>query len=114
MIQLYETGAYLLNGSELIKDDASAEALLASKGVKTTKEEAVKGTMAYGIMQGHNTSGDTEQLKIKFDKMTSHDITFVGIIQTARASGSEGIPYPVCTYKLSQFTLCGRWNNQRG
>ena len=94
MIRLYETGAYLLNGSELVPDDASAENVLASKGVKTTKEEAAKGTMAYSILQKHNTSGDTEQLKIKFDKMTSHDITFVGIIQTARASGLKEFPIP--------------------
>ena len=87
MVKLYETGAYLLNGSELIADDGQAQAVLASKGVQTTKEDASKNTMAYGILEAHNTSGNMEQLKIKFDKMTSHDITFVGIIQTARASG---------------------------
>ena len=57
-------------------------------------EEATKNTMAYSILQAHNTSGDTKKLKIKFDKLTSHDITFVGIIQTARASGLEKFPVP--------------------
>ena len=94
MVELYESGAYLLNGTTLVKDDASAEAELTKQGVKTTKDEAAKGTMAYSILQKHNTSGDTENLKIKFDKMTSHDITFVGIIQTARASGLKEFPIP--------------------
>ncbi len=94
MIKLYDTGAYLLNGKELVVDNADATAVLASKGVSTTKEEASKNTMAYGILEAHNTSGNMEQLKIKFDKMTSHDITFVGIIQTARASGLTEFPVP--------------------
>ena len=94
MVKLYETGAYLLNGSELVPDDGQAQAVLASKGVQTSKEDASKNTMAYGILEAHNTSGNMEQLKIKFDKMTSHDITFVGIIQTARASGLTEFPIP--------------------
>ena len=94
MIKLYETGAYLLNGKELIADTAEASSQLASKGINTTKEEASKNTMAYGILEAHNTSDDMSQLKIKFDKMTSHDITFVGIIQTARASGLTEFPVP--------------------
>ena len=94
MIKLYDTGAYLLNGKELVADNADAAAVLAQKGVSTTKEEASKNTMAYGILEKHNTSGNMEQLKIKFDKMTSHDITFVGIIQTARASGLTEFPVP--------------------
>ncbi len=94
MIELYDSGAYLLNGTTLVKDDAAAESELAKQGIKTTRDEAVKGTMAYSILQKHNTSGDTENLKIKFDKMTSHDITFVGIIQTARASGLKEFPIP--------------------
>ena len=102
MVKLYETGAYLLNGSELVPDDGQAQAVLASKGVQTSKEDASKNTMAYGILEAHNTSGNMEQLKIKFDKMTSHDITFVGIIQTARASG------------LTQLFVRSWWNNQRG
>ena len=94
MIQLYETGAYLLNGTELVADDADAAKVLASKGINATKEEASKNTIAYGILEAHNTSDDMKQLKIKFDKMTSHDITFVGIIQTARASGLKEFPIP--------------------
>ena len=95
MVTLYDGGAYLLNGTELIPDNAEAVAALESKaGIKTTKEEAVKGTMAYHILSSHNTSGNMENLKIKFDKLTSHDITFVGILQTARASGLEKFPVP--------------------
>ena len=94
MIKLYETGAYLLNGTELIADDGNASGVLAGKGITVAKDEAVKNTMAYGILEKHNTSDNMEQLKIKFDKMTSHDITFVGIIQTARASGLTEFPIP--------------------
>ena len=95
MLKLYEGGAYLVNGNELIPDTADALAAVESKtGVKTTTEEAAKGTMAYGILSSHNTSGNMENLKIKFDKLTSHDITFVGILQTARASGLEKFPVP--------------------
>ena len=94
MIKLYETGAYLLNGKELIADNDEAAKVLANKGINVTKDEAAKNTMAYGILEAHNTSGNMEQLKIKFDKMTSHDITFVGIIQTARASGLTEFPIP--------------------
>ncbi len=94
MIKLYDTGAYLLNGTELVADTEDAAKILASKGITTTKDEASKNTMAYGILEKHNTSGNMEQLKIKFDKMTSHDITFVGIIQTARASGLTEFPIP--------------------
>ena len=95
MVTLYDGGAYLLNGTELIPDNAEAVAALESKaGIKTTKEEAVKGTMAYHILSSHNTSGNMENLKIKFDKFTSHDSTFVGILQTARASGREKFPVP--------------------
>lgn len=94
MIKLYDTGAYLLNGKELIADNDEAAAVLGSRGISAGKEEASKNTMAYGILEAHNTSGNMEQLKIKFDKMTSHDITFVGIIQTARASGLKEFPIP--------------------
>ncbi len=94
MVKLYETGAYLINGTELVADNEDAKKILESKGINTTKEEASENTMAYGILKAHNTSGNMEQLKIKFDKMTSHDITFVGIIQTARASGLTEFPIP--------------------
>lgn len=95
MIQLYKHGAYLLNGTELVEDTPEAAAILQSKlGTVPTKEEAAQNTMAYGILKAHNTSDNMEKLKIKFDRLTSHDITFVGIIQTARASGLEKFPVP--------------------
>ena len=96
MIRLYDTGAYLLNGTELIEDNADAAARLhqALGGQVPSKEEAAKNTIAYSILRDHNTSGNMEKLKVKFDKLTSHDITFVGIIQTARASGLEKFPGP--------------------
>lgn len=95
MIKLYENGAYLLNGKELVVYNQDADRIIKSKtGSVPNKEEAAKNTMAYSILQAHNTSGDTKKLKIKFDKLTSHDITFVGIIQTARASGLEKFPVP--------------------
>ncbi len=95
MIKLYDKGAYLLNGTELIEDSAEVGAILAAKtGKEIAKEDAAKGTIAYSILEAHNTSSDMSRLKIKFDKLTSHDITFVGIIQTARASGLEKFPIP--------------------
>ena len=95
MVKLHEQGAYLVNGTDLIPDSAEALSAVKSKtGVDTTQEEAAKGTMAYRILKAHNTSDNMEQLKIKFDKLTSHDITFVGILQTARASGLEKFPVP--------------------
>ena len=95
MIKLYEHGAYLLNDTEIIEDVNDAQAAVAAKtGQQVAKEEAAKNTIAYRILEAHNTSSDMERLKIKFDKLTSHDITFVGIIQTARASGLEKFPIP--------------------
>lgn len=95
MIKLSNGGAYLVNGVEVIEEaEALAGALEAKAGSVPSKEEAAKNTMAYDILKNHNTSGDMKKLKIKFDKMTSHDITFVGIIQTARASGLEKFPIP--------------------
>ena len=96
MVKLYKNGAYLLNGTEIVEDGSEQAAILASKlGDKyPSKEEAAKNTMAYSILSAHNTSDNMEKLKIKFDKLTSHDITFVGIIQTARASGLEKFPVP--------------------
>lgn len=96
MIKLYDKGAYLLNGTEIIPDGADQAAILKSKlgNNVPSKEEAAKNTIAYGILKAHNTSDNMEKLKIKFDKLTSHDITYVGIIQTARASGLEKFPVP--------------------
>ena len=87
MIKLYNSGAYLIDGTQLVEEGGSTANL-------PSKEEAAKNTIAYGILKDHNTSGNMEKLKIKFDKLTSHDITFVGIIQTARASGLEKFPIP--------------------
>ncbi len=95
MINVLEGGAYLVNGVELVPDSAEATTAIKSKtGKDITKEEAAKQTISYDILASHNTSGNMDKLKIKFDKLTSHDITFVGIIQTARASGLEKFPMP--------------------
>ena len=95
MVQLYDGGAYVLNGTEIIPDTADAAKILAGKmGAVPSREEAKKQTIAYGILRSHNTSDNMEKLKIRFDKLTSHDITFVGIIQTARASGLTRFPMP--------------------
>ena len=95
MIKLHDGGAYLVNGTEIIPDNTEAQAAVTAKTGKTvTKQEAAQQTIAYGILKDHNTSGNMDKLKIKFDKLTSHDITFVGIIQTARASGLEKFPIP--------------------
>ena len=87
MIKLYDNGVYLLNGTEIVEDTGNVQ-------VPLPKEEAAKNTMAYSILSAHNTSGNMQNLQIKFDKLTSHDITFVGIIQTARASGLQKFPIP--------------------
>ncbi len=91
MVKLYDKGVYLLNGSEIAE---SPEEIKAKTGKDITAAEAAKNTMAYHILEDHNTSGNMDRLQIKFDKLTSHDITFVGIIQTARASGLEKFPIP--------------------
>ena len=93
-MRLHDTGVYLIDGTRLIPDTEDAGALLAKEGVTASKEQARRGTIAWSILHEHNTSGDDEKLRIHFDKMTSHDITYVGIIQTARASGLERFPIP--------------------
>ena len=94
MVTLSNGGAYLVNGKDIVLAD-NEEAAKAALGTKyISKEEAAKNTIAYGILKNHNTSGNMNKLQIKFDKLTSHDITFVGIIQTARASGLEKFPIP--------------------
>ena len=93
MIQLFSEGAYLVDGTTLVKE-SEAGSLKQLTGEVVSKEEASKNTIAYGILRDHNTFGNMEKLQIKFDKLTSHDITFVGIIQTARASGIEKFPVP--------------------
>ena len=85
-MKLYDTGVYLLNGQKIVPENQA--------DFPVSKEEAAKSTIAYSILKAHNTSGNMDKLQIKFDKLTSHDITFVGIIQTARASGLEKFPVP--------------------
>ena len=95
MIELLNTGAYLVNGIDIIPDTEEGRAeLKARTGAVPCPADAAKETIAYGILKDHNVSGNMENLQIKFDKLTSHDITFVGIIQTARASGLEKFPVP--------------------
>jgi aconitate hydratase len=98
-IEVYDTGAYLLRGTQIIRDDGDAQARLGQAAV--SKDEARKGTIACGILAAHNARKsdaeccDQENLKLKFDSLASHDITYVGIIQTARASGMEKFPVPL-------------------
>jgi len=97
MIKLYESGVFLLNGEVILEDGpmgCMVGNFLRSNGEVADKYEARKGTMAYSILEAHNTSGNMDKLKIKFDALASHDITYVGIIQTARASGLEKFPIP--------------------
>ena len=93
MIKLYNKGVYLLNGTEIIEEDNITQVQVITDQ-QVTKEEAKKGTIAYSILKSHNNSDNMNNLKIKFDAMTSHDITFVGIVQTAKASGMEKFPIP--------------------
>ena len=96
-MKLSNTGMYLVNGRDLVAEGADATAALESKfGKKISKAEAKENTIAYGILKEHNVSGNMESLQIKFDKLTSHDITYVGIIQTARASGLTKFPMTTC------------------
>ncbi|MDR0455813.1 MAG: hydratase [Treponema sp.] len=108
MIEIFNTGAYLINGIQIIKDDADAAARLKQAGFSVSQDDARKGTITYGILSAHNAAssdatspdatptdgGDEQNLRLKFDSLTSHDITYVGIIQTARASGMEKFPMP--------------------
>ena len=93
MVNLYNGGAYLINGKTLIEEN-DIDKLKAVTGKDIDKEEARKGSIAYNIIENHNTSGNMDKLRLKFDAMASHDITFVGIIQTAKASGMEKFPIP--------------------
>ena len=91
MIKLYDGGVYLVGGREIVE---SGEELTRRTGRIVTPEEGAAGTMAYGILRAHNQSGDMDHLQMRFDSLTSHDITYVGIIQTARASGMKEFPMP--------------------
>ncbi len=92
MIELYKEGVFLKNGKEIVTGSEAAKGAL---GVPADKEAARKGTITYGILKSHNLSGNMDDLNIKFDAMTSHDITYVGIIQTAKASGMTTFPMPL-------------------
>ena len=94
MVSTLDKGCFLVNGNTIIPDDQNAAGELNAKGVNVSRDEARENTIAYGILKAHNTSGNMDKLCIKFDKLTSHDITYVGIIQTARASGLEKFPIP--------------------
>ena len=93
MVKLYDGGVYLVGGKEIVEEQDAAK-VQALTGQAANKEEAKKGTIAYSILSAHNTSDNMDKLRIKFDAMTSHDITFVGIVQTAKASGMERFPIP--------------------
>ena len=102
-MKLHENGVYLLNGTEIIEDNQEAAACLAAKTGKTvTAAEAATGTMAYRILKAHNTSGNMEQLQIKFDKLTSHDITFVGIIHLQTVT----TVYALLVEPSTRMTIC--------
>lgn len=104
MVSLYDGGIYLVHGNEIIPE-GEKERVKALTGKEADKEAAKKETIAYSILKAHNTSEDMEHLKLRFDSMASHDITFVGIVQTAKASGMEQFPIP---YVLTNChnTLC--------
>ena len=93
MVKLYDGGIYLVNGTEIVPESETARAEQLA-GRKVCPQEDKKGTIAYSILKSHNKAEDMEHLKIRFDSMASHDITFVGIVQTARASGMEKFPLP--------------------
>lgn len=99
MIQLYDGGAYLVHGTEIIPEQEAVRVEQLT-GKVVCKEEAQKGTIAYGILKSHNQAPTMDHLKIKFDAMASHDITFVGIIQTAKASGMGRFPLTLCLDEL--------------
>ena len=92
-----------MDGEKIVEESAAS--------LPVSREEAAKKYNCYGILEDHNTSGNMEKLQIKFDKLTSHDITFVGIIQTARASGLEKFPVPYVLTNCHEFLMCSRRNN---
>ena len=104
MVSLYDSGIYLVNGTEIVPESEIGKVKKLT-GKDADQASARKGTIAYSILEAHNTSGDMEHLKLRFDSMASHDITFVGIVQTAKASGMEKFPIP---YVLTNChnTLC--------
>lgn len=105
MIKLYDKGIYLINGNTILRDEGDIADKLKAHNITATKADCKKGTIAYDILQKHNTSDNDVELKLRFDAMASHDITYVGIVQTARASGLTRFPMP---YVLTNChnTLC--------
>lgn len=104
MVSLYEEGIYLVNGTQIVPESERGKVKTLA-GREASRETGRKGTIAYSILEAHNTSDNMEHLKLRFDSMASHDITFVGIVQTAKASGMEQFPIP---YVLTNChnTLC--------
>ena len=106
MIKLYKNGAWLTEGQEPVSDETGLE-----QKFHLSKQEAKKNTIAYSILKNHNTSENMDFLKLKFDKLTSHDITFVGIIPDSESFRTGEISGSLCTYKLSQFSVCSGRNH---
>lgn len=114
MVTCSKTGMYYARG-QWVQADGEAPAKLAALGFdENAVKDAHTGTIAYGILQAHNQSGDPEMLKLKFDSMTSHDITFVGIVQTARASGLEKFPVPYVLTNCHNSLCAVGGHHQRG
>ena len=103
-VKLYNEGVFLLDGTTVVPE-SQAPAALSARGIAYDREAARRGTIAHGILQAHNTSGSMDALRLKFDALASHDITYVGVIQTAKASGMTAFPVP---YVLTNChnTLC--------
>lgn len=108
MLKLYDGGAYLVNGTEIITDEAEVKA---KTGREVSKEEARTQTMAYGILEAHNISGNMERLQIKFDKLTSHDIHICRNYSDSESFRTGEVSNSICIDELSQLTLRGRRND---
>lgn len=113
MIKLHQEGIFLINGSHLVPESEAAK-VEQMTGCAADKNEARKGTISYGILKAHNQNDSMHTLKIRFDALTSHDITYVGIIQTARASGMTTFPMPYVLTCCHNSSVRGRRHNQRG
>ena len=88
MIELLNTGAYLVNGIDIIPDTEEGRAeLKARTGAVPCPADAAKETIAYGILKDHNVSGNMENLQLRFASHTSQDSTFVRFSERARAAG---------------------------
>ena len=109
MMKLHKEGVYLVEGAQLVP---ASQAQGHPRLQNVTPEAAKKATIAYGILQAHNQSGDPDALQIRFDALASHDITYVGIIQTARASGE--VPHALCAHLLPQLPVRRGRHHQRG